>query len=133
MVSYYEWNYRIVVGVCYGLVVLYDIWIGKCQIIYGYKGLIIVVVFVFDGRYFVIYLNIDSYIFFWQMNMLLLGSIGMLNLVFQLCCIKIYQVFFVQFVLFGFYNVFKLVWFIWIFNCNVIFMVYDGKEYCFMV
>ncbi|XP_044520522.1 WD repeat-containing protein 7 isoform X1 [Gracilinanus agilis] len=133
MVSYYERNHRIAVGARHGSVALYDIRTGKCQTIHGHKGPITAVAFAPDGRYLATYSNSDSHISFWQMNISLLGSIGMLNSAPQLRCIKTYQVPPVQPASPGSHNALKLARLIWTSNRNVILMAHDGKEHRFMV
>uniref|UniRef100_A0A8C3RXP5 WD repeat-containing protein 7 n=1 Tax=Chelydra serpentina TaxID=8475 RepID=A0A8C3RXP5_CHESE len=133
MVSYYERSHRIAVGARNGSVALYDIRTGKCQTIHGHKGPITAVAFAPDGRYLATYSNTDSHISFWQMNISLLGSIGMLNSAPQLRCIKTYQVPPVQPASPGSHNALKLARLIWTSNRNVILMAHDGKEHRFMV
>ena len=68
-----------------------------------------------------------------QMNIGLLGSIGMLNSAPQLRCIKTYQVPPVQPASPDSQNHLKLARLIWTSNRNVILMAHDGKEHRFMV
>ncbi|KAG7461517.1 WD repeat-containing protein 7 isoform X2 [Solea senegalensis] len=133
MVGYCDRSHRIAVGARQGSVALYDVRTGKCQNIHGHKGPITAVSFAPDGRYLATYSNADSHISFWQMNIGLLGSIGMLNSAPQLRCIKTYQVPPVQPASPGSQNHLKLARLIWTSNRNVILMAHDGKEHRFMV